>query len=138
MSCRIDRVVIAGHRIVLYISGQITGQDVDMLRNIPQQEAGALAIDLKNVYLVDREGVQLLTLSEDNGAELKNCLAYIREWVARERGRRVRRTRLNTGSKERRTLRMSERMSDANRVGFRHHWRSTGLRWSEEKNNGSF
>ena len=85
MSCRIDRVVIAGHRIVLYISGQITGQDVDMLRNIPQQEAGALAIDLKNVYLVDREGVQLLTLSEDNGAELKNCLAYIREWVARER-----------------------------------------------------
>jgi hypothetical protein len=29
-------------------------------------------------------------------------------------------------------------MSDANRVGFRHHWHSTGLRWFKEKNNGSF
>ena len=85
MSCRIDRVVGADNLIVLSVSGQITGQDVDMLRNVLQQEAGALAIDLKNVSLVDREGVQLLTLSEDNGAELRNCPAYIREWVARER-----------------------------------------------------
>jgi hypothetical protein len=29
-------------------------------------------------------------------------------------------------------------MSDANRVGFGHHWDSTGLRWFKEKNNGSF
>jgi hypothetical protein len=85
MSCRIDRVVGADNLIVLSVSGQITGQDVDMLRNVLQQEAGALAIDLKNVSLVDREGVQLLTLSEDNGAELRNCPAYVREWVAKER-----------------------------------------------------
>jgi hypothetical protein len=85
MSCRIDRVVGADSLIVLSISGRITGQDVDMLRNVLQQEAGPLAIDLKNVSLVDGEGVQLLALSEDNGAELKNCPAYIREWIARER-----------------------------------------------------
>ena len=44
-----------------------------------------LAIDLKDVLLVDREAVKLLTLSEINGTELRNCPAYIREWVARER-----------------------------------------------------
>ena len=88
MSCRIDRVVSGDNLIVLSVSGQITGQDVDMLRNVLQQEAGALAIDLKNVSLVDREAVQLLALSEDNGAELKNCPAYIREWIARERAER--------------------------------------------------
>ena len=85
MSCRIDRVVGADNLIVLSVSGQITGQHVETLRNVLQQEAGALAIDLKNVSLVDRDGVELLALSEDSGTELRNCPAYIREWVARER-----------------------------------------------------
>jgi anti-anti-sigma regulatory factor len=84
MSCRIDRVV-DGNLIVLSVSGTITGQHVDTLRNVLQQEAGPLAIDLKNVSLVDRDGVQLLALSEDSGMELRNCPAYIREWVVRER-----------------------------------------------------
>ena len=85
MSCRVDRVVGEDNLIVLFISGQITGQHVETLRNVLQQEAGALAIDLKNVSLVDRDGVELLTLSEDSGTELRNCPAYISEWVARER-----------------------------------------------------
>jgi len=73
---------------VLSISGKITGQDVDTLRDVLQLEAGALAIDLMNVSLVDREAVQLLALSEDNGTELRNCPAYIREWIARDRADR--------------------------------------------------
>ena len=85
MSCRIDRVVDADNLIVLCISGKISGQHVDTLRNVLRQEAGALAIDLKNVSLVDREAVQLLALTEDSGMELRNCPAYIREWVTRER-----------------------------------------------------
>jgi hypothetical protein len=85
MSCRIDRVVGADNLIVLYISGTISGQHVDTLRNLLRQEAGALAIDLKNVSLVDREAVQLLVLTEDSGMELRNCPAYIRDWVTRER-----------------------------------------------------
>jgi hypothetical protein len=85
MSCRIDRVVDADNLIVLCISGKISGQHVDTLRSVLRQEAGALAIDLKNVSLVDREAVQLLALTEDSGMELRNCPAYIREWVTRER-----------------------------------------------------
>jgi hypothetical protein len=59
---------------------------VDTLRGVLEQEAGALAVDLKNVSLVDREAVKLLVLSETNGTELRNCPPYIREWVTRESG----------------------------------------------------
>ena len=55
-----------------------------MLRTLLEQETSAVAIDLKEVLLVDGEAVRLLAVSETNGAELKNCPAYIREWVARE------------------------------------------------------
>ena len=88
MSCRIDRVVSAEHLVVLLISGRITGEHVDMLRGVLEQEAGGFAIDLKNVLLVDREAVKLLALSETNGAQLRNCPPYIREWVTRERAER--------------------------------------------------
>src|SRR2546427_13207987 len=85
MSCRIDRVVSAENLVVLFISGRITGEHVDMLRGVLEQESGGFAIDLKNVLLVDREAVRLLALSEANGTELRNCPPYIREWAARER-----------------------------------------------------
>ena|SRR5438067_12938914 len=84
MSCRIDRVVSAENLVVLFISGRITGEHVDILRGVLEQESGGLAIDLKNVLLVDRETVELLALSEADGTELRNCPPYIREWVTRE------------------------------------------------------
>jgi len=56
-----------------------------MLRALLQQERGAVAIDLKDVLLVDREAVKLQALRESIGAELRNCAAYIREWITRER-----------------------------------------------------
>jgi hypothetical protein len=85
MSCRIDRVVGADNVVVLHISGTISGEHVDTLRNVLRQEAGALAVDLKNICLVDSDAVKLLVLTEDSGAELRNCPAYVREWVTRER-----------------------------------------------------
>jgi len=85
MSCRIDRVVSAEHLVLLVISGRITGEHVDTLRGVLEQESGSFAIDLKNVLLVDREAVKLLAFSEANGTELRNCPPYIREWVTRER-----------------------------------------------------
>src|SRR5579862_3096845 len=83
MSCRIDRVANE-NLVVLFISGRIAGEHVDMLRGILEQESGSFAIDLKSVLLVDREAVKLLALSEANGTELRNCPPYIREWVTKE------------------------------------------------------
>jgi hypothetical protein len=84
MNCRIDRVVSAESLVVLFISGRITGEHVDILRGVLEQESDGFAIDLKNVLLVDRDAVKLLALSEANGTELRNCPPYIREWVTRE------------------------------------------------------
>src|SRR5580704_16888116 len=91
MSCRIDRVVSAENLVVLFISGRITGEHLDMLRGVLEQESGGFAIDLKNVLLVDREAVKLLALREANGTEVRNCPPYIREWVTRERAETYRR-----------------------------------------------
>jgi len=56
-----------------------------MLRALLEQERSAVAIDLKDVLLVDREAVKALAVRESNGDELRNCPAYIREWVTRGR-----------------------------------------------------
>jgi hypothetical protein len=56
-----------------------------MLRGVLEQESRGFDIDLKNVLLVDREAVKLLSFSEAHGTELRNCPPYIREWVTRER-----------------------------------------------------
>jgi len=87
MTCRIERVVTGENLVVLCISGRITGEHVDTLRTALEQEGKTVVIDLKDVLLVNQEAVRLLALSEANGAELQNCPAYIREWVARERAR---------------------------------------------------
>jgi hypothetical protein len=84
MSCRIDRVVTAENVVVLFISGRITGEHVDMLRGELKRESASFAIDLRNVLLVDREAVELLALNEANGTELRNCPLYIQEWITRE------------------------------------------------------
>jgi hypothetical protein len=85
MSCRIDRQVTDEGLVILRISGRITAADLDMLREVLAGESGAVAIDLGNVLLVDRDVVKLLTICEANGVELRNCPAYIREWIAREK-----------------------------------------------------
>jgi hypothetical protein len=60
---------------------------MDVLRELVRRERNQVAIDLKEVILVDREVVGFLAFSEAGGIELRNCPAYIREWVARERTR---------------------------------------------------
>jgi hypothetical protein len=42
-----------------------------------------LAIDLSEVTLVSQEVVEALAVAEANGIELRNCPAYVREWVSR-------------------------------------------------------
>jgi hypothetical protein len=85
MTCRIERRVSAKDLVTLEISGEISGQDVDTLRASLAQESGVVAIDLNDVLIVDREAIKLLAIQEANGVEIRNCPAYIREWVTREK-----------------------------------------------------
>jgi len=85
MACRIDRLTAERDSVVLRISGRITQDDIPVLRAAIDQERGALAIDLTEVGIVDRDTVNLLASSEGRGIDLRNCPPYIREWVDRER-----------------------------------------------------
>ena len=85
MTCRIDRLLTEHDRVVLRVSGRIATEDLDVFRAALEQDGGTVAIDLAEVALVDRAVVKLLATSEANGIELRNCPAYIREWIARER-----------------------------------------------------
>ena len=87
MTCRIERFVIDEDHITLCISGRIREQDVDTLRACLEQERDAVAIDLKDILLVNSEAVRFLASLESTGTELRNCPAYIREWISRENGR---------------------------------------------------
>jgi transcriptional regulator with GAF, ATPase, and Fis domain len=46
--------------VVLFISGRITGEHINMLPGVLEQESGGFAIDLKHALLVDGEAVKLL------------------------------------------------------------------------------
>ena len=85
MTCRIDRLLIQ-QGVALRISGRIAGEDLEVLRTA-LEEVRVIAIDLADVELVDRDAVEFLALTEATGIALRNCPAYIREWITRERGR---------------------------------------------------
>ena|SRR2546426_6821897 len=65
----------------------VTAQRARGFESVPgraRKSSSPLAIDLEQVLLADREAVRLLAACELNGTELRNCPAYIREWVTRE------------------------------------------------------
>jgi len=79
----------ANGRVLFTLSGRIEAEDIDELRRLLELEdtSRKIALDLRDVTLVDREGVKFLADREANDIHLENCPAYIREWIARESGR---------------------------------------------------
>jgi anti-anti-sigma regulatory factor len=72
--------------VVFTLTGRIQGEQVPELRALAGSEPSDLDIvlDLRHVRLVDRDAVQFLAKSENAGTELRNCSAYIREWITQE------------------------------------------------------
>jgi hypothetical protein len=94
MPFRVDRS-IEGEVAILRVSGRLTAEGPEILRAAVEQESGAVAIDLEDVGLIDGKAIRYLAVIEANGGVLRNCPAFIREWVNRERAqaRRTSRTR---------------------------------------------
>ncbi len=74
-------------QVVFQVSGQIEAEDVRELQRLIHSEARdhSFVLDLKDVTLVSREAVRFLADCEAGGARLRNCPAYIREWILGER-----------------------------------------------------
>ncbi len=77
------RRVKAGDRIVLSLSGRLESEQLSELRDALASEAAdqKLVLDLQDVRLVDQEAVTFLAECEAGGARLRNCPAYIRNWI---------------------------------------------------------
>ena len=91
MACKIERVITPSGFVVFRVSGRIDRASVEVLQELTENEEtakGSLALDLTQVTVVSLEAVRALSVAEANGIELRNCPAYIREWISqvRERG----------------------------------------------------
>jgi anti-anti-sigma regulatory factor len=89
MFCKIDRVLTPDGFVVLRVSGRIDRAHVEALWELTEKEktTKGLTIDLTEVTLVSHEAVEVLSLAEASGIELRNCPAYVRGWISRERER---------------------------------------------------
>jgi anti-anti-sigma regulatory factor len=78
----------ANGEVVLTLSGRMDAENVIELKSLFKSEAEGrrIVLDLKDLTLVDREAVRFLERCETDSIKLKNCPAYIREWITRERG----------------------------------------------------
>ena len=76
-----------GEVAVLGISGRIEAQELAHLRETLASEGShaSVSLDLSDLRLVDQASVSFLAHCEMAGATLRNCPAYIREWINREK-----------------------------------------------------
>jgi anti-anti-sigma regulatory factor len=75
-----------GH-VVFTLSGELDAEQIAELEALISSEAKGrtIVLDLKNLTLVGREAISFLGRCEADGIGLRNCAAYVREWITRER-----------------------------------------------------
>ena len=77
----------ANGEVVFKLSGRMGAENVGEFETLTSAEASGrrIVLDLKDLTLVDQDVVSLLRRCEAEGMQLKNCPAYIREWITRQR-----------------------------------------------------
>ena len=74
---------IKARNVRFALSGRIESEHLAELQQLIDEDArrGAITLDLREVRLVDREAVEFLARCETQGVRLRNCPAYLREWI---------------------------------------------------------
>ena len=77
----------ANGEVVFKVSGRMGAGNVGELEALIRAEVKArrIVLDLKDLTLVDKGVVSFLRRCEAESIQLKNCPAYIREWITGER-----------------------------------------------------
>jgi anti-anti-sigma regulatory factor len=73
--------------VVIKLSGRMDAENVGELKTLMTSEVKGrrIILDLKDLTLVDQDAVTFLKRCETDNITLKNCPAYIREWMEGER-----------------------------------------------------
>jgi hypothetical protein len=77
----------ANGEVVFTLSGEMDEEPIVELEKLINSEATGrlMALDLKDVTLVNEHAITFLERCESNAITLKNCPPYIREWITRQR-----------------------------------------------------
>lgn len=78
----------ANGEVVFKLSGQLSAENIGELERLFGAEASGrrIALELKDLTLVDWDIISFLKRSEANGIKLENCPPYIRQWIKQEKG----------------------------------------------------
>jgi anti-anti-sigma regulatory factor len=73
--------------VVIKLSGRMDTENVGELEALVREEAQGrrIVLDLRDLTLADQDAVSFLKRCEEDNITLKNCPAYIREWITRGR-----------------------------------------------------
>jgi anti-anti-sigma regulatory factor len=74
--------------VVFKLSGRMDEEAIGELeRLVNSEEKGrCIVLDLKDLSLVDEDAIRFLVGCEANSITLRNCRAYVREWIKVQRG----------------------------------------------------
>jgi anti-anti-sigma regulatory factor len=77
----------SNEQIIYTLIGRMEAERVAELEALLKSETGTqqIVLDLKDLTLVDRDAVRFLENCEADGIKIKNCPAYVREWMEREK-----------------------------------------------------
>ena len=81
----------ANGEVVIKLSGRMEAENLGELEKLISAEADGrrVILDLKDLKLVDQGAVNFLRRCEADKITLKNCPAYIREWITGGQNRRL-------------------------------------------------
>jgi anti-anti-sigma regulatory factor len=73
--------------VVIKLSGRMNAENMGELEMLVSEGAKGrrIVLDLRDLALVDQDAVSFLKRCEEDNITLKNCPAFIREWITRER-----------------------------------------------------
>ncbi len=83
----------ANGEVVIKLSGRMDAENIGGLETLVRVETlvreeaqgRPIVLDLRDLILVDQDTVSFLKRCEADNITLKNCPAYIREWITRGR-----------------------------------------------------
>ncbi len=77
----------ANGQVVFTLSGRMDKENIAELETLIRSEANdrRIVLDLKDLTLVNQDAVSFLERCEADSITLRNCPAYVREWITRQR-----------------------------------------------------
>jgi hypothetical protein len=87
MTFKIERLVGKENATVLRVCGRVQIECVNTIKELIETENTGIVLDLLEVTLADGDAATFLAFCELKGTELKNCPAFLRGWVDKEKAR---------------------------------------------------